>query len=195
MRHLVQNYDQLMAKNETYFIATFIGQDTHKAQTDAQLCYGIANALDKRGHLCIVSEADSYTINKTDIGVLLSNLLVRKSNMDTQATASQLRAYLVNLDSYISTINSNIELFNQHVHINHDGLTARGGSSDYLITNSFKACLCVTVCNFSCYICNKKYEYYDGEDFSLDQLLTMFLVKFQILKDSRKWNLWHSPQR
>jgi hypothetical protein len=35
---------------------------------------------------------------------------------------------------------------------------------------------------------NKKDSYDDGDDFFVDQLLTMSLVKFQNLKDSGKWN-------
>jgi hypothetical protein len=44
----------------------------------------------------------------------------------------------------MSTVDSNIELFNQHVKVNRDGLTARGESSDDLTINLFKAYLCVT---------------------------------------------------
>jgi hypothetical protein len=35
---------------------------------------------------------------------------------------------------------------------------------------------------------NKKDFYDDGEDFTVEQLLTISLIKFQILKDSRKCN-------
>jgi hypothetical protein len=35
---------------------------------------------------------------------------------------------------------------------------------------------------------NKKDSYDDGEEFTVEQLLTMSLIKFQILKVSGKWN-------
>jgi hypothetical protein len=35
---------------------------------------------------------------------------------------------------------------------------------------------------------NKKDSYDDGEDFTVEQLLTMSLITFQIIKDSGKWN-------
>jgi hypothetical protein len=88
----------------------------------------------------------------------------------------------------MSTVDSNIELFNQQVKVNRNGLTARGESSDDLTINLFKAYLCVTVRNFTRYMRNKKDDYDDGEDFTVEQLLTMLLIKFQILKDSGKWN-------
>jgi hypothetical protein len=88
----------------------------------------------------------------------------------------------------MSTVDLNIELFNQHVKVNRDGLTARGESSDYLTIDICKAYLCVTYCDFVRYMRNKKYDYEDGEDFTVEQLLTMSLIKFQILKDSGNWN-------
>jgi hypothetical protein len=80
----------------------------------------------------------------THSGIMLFKLLMRKANTDTRATASQLREKITNFDSYMSKVDSNIELFNQHVKVNRDGLTAHGESSDYLAINLFKAYLCVT---------------------------------------------------
>jgi hypothetical protein len=121
-------------------------------------------------------------------GIMLFKLLMRKANTDTRATASQLRENVTNLDSYMSTVDSNIELFNQHVKLNRDGLTARGDASDNLTINQFKAYLCVTDRDFGRYTRNKKNSYDDGQDFTVEQLLAMSLLKFQIIKDSGKWN-------
>jgi hypothetical protein len=124
----------------------------------------------------------------THSGSMLFKLLMRKANTDTRATASQLQENLTNLDSYMSTVDSNIEVFNQHVKVNRDGLTARGESIHDLTINLFKAYLCVTDRDFVRYMSNKKDSYDDGEDFTVEQLLTMSLIKFQILKDSGNWN-------
>jgi hypothetical protein len=86
-----------------------------------------------------VSEADTYDINGRHSGIMLFKLMMRKANADTRAMASQLWENLTNFESYISTIDSNIELFNQHVKVNRDGLAARGESSYDLIINLFKA--------------------------------------------------------
>jgi hypothetical protein len=92
------------------------------------------------------------------------------------------------------TVDSNIELFNQHVKVNRDGSTARGEFSDDLNINLFKAYLRVTDCDFSRYMRSKKDYYYDGEYVTVGRLLTMSLIKFQILKDSGKWN-YLSPEQ
>jgi hypothetical protein len=139
LRHLVHNYGQLTAQYMSDFVQTFIGQSTRKAQNEVQLYYCIPNTLDERGHLRIVSEADAYTVNGTHSGIMLFKLMIRKANKDTRATASQLWESLADLDSYISTIDSNIELFNHHMKVNREGLTDRGESSDDLIINLFKA--------------------------------------------------------
>jgi hypothetical protein len=188
LRHLIHQYGQLTPEDVAAFVTTFIGQETCQAQNDVQLYDCIANTLDERGHLRIVSEAESYTMGGTHSGIMLFKLLMRKANTDTRATASQLRENLTNLDPYMSMVDSSIEIFNQHVKVNHDGLTARGESSDDLTINIFKAYLCVTDRDFVRYMRNKKDYYDDGEDFTLEQLLTMPLIKFQILKDSVNWN-------
>jgi hypothetical protein len=180
LRHLVHNYGQLMAQDVSDFVQTFIRQSTRKAHNDVQLYYCIANTLDERGHLRIVYEADTYTVHGTHSGIMLFKMLMRKANMDTRETASQLRENLTNLHSYISTIDSNIEMFNQHVKVNRDDLTARGESSDDLIINLFKAYLCVTYRDFLRYMRNNKDAYDDEEHLSVEQLLTMSLVMFQI---------------
>jgi hypothetical protein len=112
LRHLVHNYGQLTPEDVSAFLATFIGQETHQAQNYVQFYYCIANTLDDGGHLRIVSEAESYTMEGTHSGIMLFKLLMRKANTDLRATASQPRENLTNLDSYMSTVDSNIELFN-----------------------------------------------------------------------------------
>jgi hypothetical protein len=108
LRHLIHNYGKLTPEDVDAFVTTFIGQETHQSQNDVQLYYCIANTLDERGHLRILSEAESYTMGGTHSGIMLFKLLMKKENTDTRATASQLRENLTNLDSYMSTIDSNI---------------------------------------------------------------------------------------
>jgi hypothetical protein len=57
--------------------------------------YGIANMLDEYGHLHIVSEAKSNTMEGTHSGIMLFKFLMWKANTDTRATASQLRENVI----------------------------------------------------------------------------------------------------
>jgi hypothetical protein len=109
------------------FIETLIGQETHQAQNDVQLYYCIVNTFNEHGHLRIISEADSYTMKGTRSGIMMFKLIMRKANTDMRAAASHLHENLTNIDSYMPTVDLNIELFNRHAKVNRDGLTARGG--------------------------------------------------------------------
>ena len=53
-------------------------------------------------------------------------MMVQKSVVDTRETATYLRDNLTNLDTYMSTVKSDIENFNQYVKVNVDGVKARG---------------------------------------------------------------------
>ncbi len=79
----------------------------------------------------------------------------------------------------MSTVNSNIELFNQYVKTNKEGLVARGERTDDLLTNLFKAYLVVSDQEFVRYIKAKKDEYDDGGDIDEDKLMTLALNKIE----------------
>jgi hypothetical protein len=78
LRQLVHNYVQLTPEDVSAFVATFIGQETHQAQNYVQFYYCISNTLDECGHLRIVYEAESYTIEGTHSGVMLFKLLMKR---------------------------------------------------------------------------------------------------------------------
>ena len=76
---------------------------------------------------------------ETLVGELLFGLIMKKSTIDTCATETHLRENLTNLETYVFTINSNIDQFNQYVNVNVDRLKARVECTDYLIANFFKS--------------------------------------------------------
>jgi hypothetical protein len=76
LRHLAHNYGKLTPKDVSTFFATFIGQVNHQAQNDAQFYYCIADTLDEHGHLHIVSDARSYMMECTHIGIMLFKLFM-----------------------------------------------------------------------------------------------------------------------
>ena len=129
----------------------------------------------------IVSEQDKYVRFDTPIGGCLFKLLMQKAVIDTRATATHLRENLTNLDSYMSTVSSNIEKFNQYVKVNVEGLKARGERTDDLMINLFKAYLVASDAEFVRYMKTKRDLYDNGEDISYKQLMTMVLNKCKIL--------------
>ena len=92
--------------------ATYMGMQNRAAQNDAQMYHCIKNSLTPEAERKILAERESYHINNVPSGPLLFKLMMQKAIIDTWATSSLLRENLSNLDSYITTVKSDIEEFN-----------------------------------------------------------------------------------
>ena len=73
------------------------------------------------------------------VGELLFKFTMNKSTIDTRATAMHLEENLTNLDTYMSTVNSNIDNVNQYVKVNVDRFKARDEPTYDMMVNSLKA--------------------------------------------------------
>ena len=73
----------------------------------------------------ILAERDQYHIKNILSEPLLFKLLMQKTIIGTWTPSSIMRENLFNLDSYISTVKSNIEEFNRYIKLNYQGLQAR----------------------------------------------------------------------
>ena len=75
----------------------------------------------------------------TPVGELLLNLLMQKGVIDTRTRVPHFRENLTNLETYITTVKSNIKTLNLHVKVNMEGFKARGERTEDLMKNLFKA--------------------------------------------------------
>ena len=87
----------------------YLNNEERRAQNDAQMYHCIKNSLTSEAEHKILAEREPYHINNVPPGPLLFKLLMQKSIIDTWVTASLTRENLLNLDSYITTIKSDIE--------------------------------------------------------------------------------------
>ena len=74
--------------------------------------------------------------NGQPYGLMLLKVIIRESDVDTQATADFIRQELAAMDEYIGTVDSNIKKFNTHVKSLTSDLKCRrikgfGGSRTY----------------------------------------------------------------
>eukprot|EP00957_Ditylum_brightwellii_P014867 1121409-Ditylum_brightwellii.AAC.1 len=113
--NLITEYSRLSPEDIEAQVTLFVGRQTRQAQNLVRLYHCLKNSLTETAKLKILAETLEYIVNGHPSGELLLKLLIKKAVMDTQATASHLCENLTNLDNYISTINSNINLFNHHV--------------------------------------------------------------------------------
>lgn len=133
MKHL------LLVAEITAAVQGWITEESRRAQNNMQMFTCIMASLTKEGRIKILAEQDKYHVgegtNRRACAALLFKLLMQKAIIDTRATASLLRENLSSLDTYMSTVKSNIEQFNKYVKVNWEGLKARGESCDDLMIN------------------------------------------------------------
>jgi hypothetical protein len=193
-RDLIKEYGRLSMNEIKTQVLTYIDGSNRRVQNSTQMLLCIKESLSDAGKLKIPSEADQWKANGVENGLMLFKYIMQKAVVDTRATSSFFRENLTSLDSYITTIDSNIELFNQYVHVNQDGLRARGETTDDLVINLFKAYLNVADQNFVEYIKTKKNAYDEGTtNLEPETLMTFALNKYHILVQEKKWKSL-SPQ-
>ena len=100
--------------------------NSHQAQNNVQLYHCMLNSLTKAGKLKILAESQKYHTRESPCGPLLFKLLMQKAIIDTRATATMFRDNLSSLDTYMSSVNSDVKRFNDYVKLNSEGLKACG---------------------------------------------------------------------
>jgi len=191
-RNVINEYGRLTNENIRTHVTTYIATNTRQSQNNVQMFECVMNSLSREGQLTILAEQDKYYITVANVdypcGPLLFKLLMQKAVIDTRATASLLRENLSSLDTYMSSIQSNIEDFNKYVKMNYEGLKARGERCDDIMINLFKGYMCASDGEFVRYMKQKKDSYDDGTDMTPEQLMTFALNKYEILSKQDLWN-------
>ena len=137
-RNLITEYGRLTVEDIETNIQQLIRQQTRQSQNSVQLFHCLTNYMTEAAHLKIVAELEKYMEGDTSVGVLLLKLIMQKTFIETRSTFTYLRENLANLETYMSTVNSDIEKFNQYVKVNVDGLKSRGEKMYDLMINLLK---------------------------------------------------------
>jgi hypothetical protein len=109
-----------------------------KAQDTYMLYKCLMASLSAEAKKKILIWSDQYNVDGASGGVALLKVIVRESHLDTNATTNQIRTKLSNLDQYITTVDSDIGKFNQHVKLLIQSLNARNQTTSDLLINLFK---------------------------------------------------------
>lgn len=196
--NIINEYGRLSFEEIRNHVSTYAAAESRQAQNNNQMYHCIMNSLTKDGQTKILSEQDKYHTgqgnDRRPSGPLLFKLLMQKAVIDTRATASLLRENLSSLDTYMSTINSNVKEFNLYVKTNYEGLRARGERCDDIMINLFKGYVSASDSEFVRYIRAKKDKYEDGEDLTPEQLMTFALNKYETLVKDGRWNAKSAEQ-
>ena len=188
--HLLNEFGRMKLQDVTeQATQAWIGQQTRAAQNAVMMYYCIMSSLTEEAYLKVLTESDKFTINGNPDGPCLFKYLVDAVNIDTRATITHIRTNLSNLDSQISALNYDIEIFNLYVKEQRKQLQCRGERSDDILVNLFKAYNIVPDKIFADYILRKKENYEEGSDVTVDSLMADAMNRFQALKSEGKWKL------
>jgi hypothetical protein len=127
--NLIENYGTITLDQVRSWETRYIATPSRAAQDTYMLYQCLMSSLTPEAKKKIMIWSDQYAIEvagtKYDSGVALLKVIIRESHLDTVATVNSVRTKLSNLDAYITTVNSDIGLFNQHVKTLIQSLTAR----------------------------------------------------------------------
>jgi hypothetical protein len=108
--------------------------------------------------------------------------------LDTKATTNQIRTKLLSLDTYITTIDSDIERFNQYVKLLVQSLTARNQSTSDLLINLFMGYGAVSDKVFCAWLLRKQDDNEEGEEMTPDDLMMAAENKYNSMMEKGIWN-------
>ena len=167
---------------------TYVDQHNRKAQNSYQMYVCIMASLSDVGRAKILTEGNNYTVNGIYSGPLLFKVLMIKASTDTRATVTFIRLALTELDTYMTSVNSDIEKFNQYVRQKQQDLLYRGEDTQDLYANLFKGYMACSDGNFKAYIQRVIDRYNEGENMTINHILSKALTKYMELKQAGSWN-------
>jgi hypothetical protein len=92
------------------------------------------------------------------------------------------------LDTYITTIDSDIGRFNQYVKLLIQSLTARNQTTSYLLINLFKGYSAVSDKIFRAWLTRKQDDHKEGEEITPDEFMLAAKNKYDTMVEKGTWN-------
>ena len=194
VQNIIDHYGEITMEQVREECLQYVHLQSRKSQHSYQMYECIMNSLTESARIKITPDSDLYTIRGIRCGPLLYRYLMSKAAIDTRATLSHIRENLSNLDTYMSTISSNITAFNEYVKEQRLNLAARGGVTHDLMINLWKAYAVVSDQEFVQYIKRKRDMYDEGAEISPDSLMRDAENKYKTLLQEERWNAM-SPEQ
>ena len=194
-RDIFLKYGCVTIADITTHAGTWVKNDGRASQNNQMLVKLITESISPKVRKRIGNNEDAFTVEGVRIGTLMFKLIMNKTIIDTRATAAAFRRDLSNLDIFMATCNSNIELFNEHVNTAVEGLKARDERVDDLMTHLFKGYKIANDIKFVAYIELQETQYMQGSDLSTDLLMTQALNDYNTKIISNTWGAPSDEQR
>ena len=190
--NLIYNYGTITLEQVIRSETRYIAQQQRKAQDTYMLYQCLMASLSSDAKKKVMIWADQYQIEVDDVrynsGVALLKIIIRESHLDTNATTNQIRTKLSTLDTYITTIDSDIGKFNQYVKLLVQSLTARNQTTSDLLINLFKGYGAVSDEVFRAWLVRKQDDHEEGEEITPDDLMIAAKNKYDAMVEKGIWN-------
>jgi hypothetical protein len=190
VRNLITHFSQITEAEMRAHAAGYMQGENRQVQNAIQMHAYLRNSLSEAAKNKLLAQRDFYFVNADAHGPLFFFLMMSKVCVSNEATILQLRDALTHLDAYMSTVNWNVELFNQHVSELREGLLSRGAAihESEVILQLFRAYSIVSDANFTRYIEGVRNNYEDQlRIITSDQLMQLALNKYRTLKLRGEW--------
>jgi hypothetical protein len=170
----------------------YIAERECKAQDTYMLDQCLMASLTSEAKKKVIIWADQYQTEvdgaKYSSGVALLKFIICESHLDTNATTNQICTKLSALDTYITTINSDIGKFNQYVKLLVQSLLARNQTTSDLLINLFKGYGAVSDETFRAWLIRKQDDHEEGNPITPDELMLAAKNKYDAMVDKGTWN-------
>ena len=191
-RNLLAEYGRLTLENVRAFALTYVGQNGRKEQNSAQMFACLSRSLTETARIKLLSQSSRYRIGIDDLpdGPSFLRLIIQHCTTDSRATVATIRNSLSNLPAFITSVDGDVEKFNQHVRGLRESLLQRGQDSTDLLVNLFKSYKMVPNQDFRDYIRMQNSFYTDGnKDFEVEELMEVASNKYKELIEDGTWKI------
>jgi hypothetical protein len=192
---LISEYGVVPLASVRTHVMSYYGNQTKQAQDSFMACQCLLSSLTLDFLKLITADADDYhlppvvaTNGPVPSGPLLLKLIITQAHVDSRATVTHIRTSLTMLDVKMIELDSNIETFNVYVKAQIKNLSARGETTNDLLTNLFKGYKVANDVEFADFIRRKENSYEEGEDVNPNNLMADSLTKYKARKLGDKWS-------
>ena len=184
----LDNYGTITLEEVVESERGYVSTQDRKAQDTYMLYKCLMASLSAEAKKKILIWSDQYDVDGASGGVALLKVIVRESHLDTNATTNQIRTKLSNLDQYITTVDSDIGKFNQHVKLLIQSLNARNQTTSDLLINLFKGYGACSDEVFRAWLARKQDDHEEGDEITPDELMLSAKNKYDSMVEKGTWN-------
>jgi hypothetical protein len=184
---LLREYGRITKEQVHDDVERYINLENRAAQDDYQVYLCLMNSVTKEAKDKLLLLRSEYTFGGSSSGVAFLKIIIRESHVDTNATLRYIREQLSSFKNYMTSVDSDITKFNQHVHNLLDSLAARGATTEDLLSNLFKGYAVTSDKAFVAYLKKKEDDYDDGTIITPEQLMLLAENKYKAMVEGSKW--------